>query len=502
MGSTRIIAAPDSFKETSSAIQVTHAICEAASRLGMECDPIPMSDGGEGFAETYVNALALEHAMAWARDPAGQLHHGGLPGDRLPTSSRLPSKKPLAKHREEMPAMFSRHAHPDCTPGWNGTAITTEATREAGMISRHAVTVTGPTGEPVEASYYVVNPGDAPSLAVMDCASASGLALAGGARHNDPVTATSRGTGELIAAAIDANIKRILIGLGGSACTDGGSGAVDAITQLCDTSSSSAGTPASSPAGGPAGNLAGTVGKSTAGILDGVDLAACYDVSTAFLDAATVFAPQKGATLEQVDLLSRRLEDLAHRYKTAYGVDVAGLPGSGAAGGLGGGLAALGARLVPGFDVIANAARLQTRLAGASLVITGEGRLDATSFKGKVVGRIIRAAQEQGVPVAVIAGSVDYGLTARASSGMGSYLVETSAMLTRQTEPPTRQTVKTSDQPAAGQVATTTSTQFPVVSLTEKYGSADALTDTPACVMEVATSILTDILRPQVPQVL
>src|SRR5262249_33560384 len=130
------------------------------------------------------------------------------------------------------------------------------------------------------------------------------------------------------------------------------------------------------------------------------------DVQTRFLDAARLFAPQKGATPAQVELLSRRLASLAVRYGAA-----ADLRGSGAAGGLAGGLASLGAELVPGFDLVAAHAGLDAAVEGAGVVLTGEGRLDATSFDGKVVGGVLEACARRGIPVVVIAGEIAPGLS-------------------------------------------------------------------------------------------
>ena len=113
---------------------------------------------------------------------------------------------------------------------------------------------------------------------------------------------------------------------------------------------------------------------------------------TRFVDAAAVFAPQKGATPAQVALLTARLEQLAERYRDEYGVDVGELAGAGAAGGLAGGLAALGGRLVPGFDLVAEHLDLDDRVAAADLVVTGEGYLDAQSLDGKVVGGVCELA--------------------------------------------------------------------------------------------------------------
>ncbi|MGH9001447.1 MAG: glycerate kinase, partial [Acidimicrobiia bacterium] len=198
--------------------------------------------------------------------------------------------------------------------------------------------------------------------------------------------ATSRGTGELIAAALRAGARRVLVAVGGSAMTDGGLGAVDALRW----------------------NLAG------------VDLVVAADVETAFVDAAAVFGPQKGATAAQVALLTRRLERLAAIYRERTGFDVGDLRHAGAAGGLAGGLAALGARLEPGFEVVAGAAGLEAALAGVDLVVTGEGRFDRPSLAGKVAGGVLEWAESDGVPHrAVIAGQVAADLrTAGAPPGV------------------------------------------------------------------------------------
>lgn len=231
-------------------------------------------------------------------------------------------------------------------------------------------TVTGPGGEPVEAPWRLSQ-----RLAVIEMALASGLVLAGGAEHNDPLNATTRGTGELIEAAIARGAKRIIVGLGGSATTDGGLGAVEAI-----------GSPAR---------------------IAGITLEVATDVNTRFVDAARVFGPQKGATPAQVAFLEARLRGLAERYRDTYGVDVEDIAGGGAAGGLGGGLVAIGATIVSGFDLIADELGLFEQIENADVVVTGEGRLDAESFDGKVVGGVAAMATEVGSRLIIVAGEVD-----------------------------------------------------------------------------------------------
>lgn len=236
-------------------------------------------------------------------------------------------------------------------------------------------TVTGPLGAPVTAGWHL---GDG-STAIVESAAASGLAVAGGAEANDPIAASTAGTGELIAEAVLAGARRVIVGLGGSATTDGGYGAVQAVR-----------------------NRLG--GKTLADL--GVELLAACDVQTRFVDAARDFGPQKGATPEQVAELTVRLQDLAGRYAAEFGLDLSDLPGAGAAGGLGGGLVALGARLVPGFDLVADQVGLDRLLDQADLVVTGEGALDAESFNGKVVGGVVERARGRGLPVLVVAGVV------------------------------------------------------------------------------------------------
>ncbi|MDQ6614839.1 MAG: glycerate kinase [Actinomycetota bacterium] len=214
------------------------------------------------------------------------------------------------------------------------------------------------------------------STAVVEMAQASGLALVGGPEGNDPVSADTAGTGQLVAAAVKAGARRVVVGVGGSATTDGGLAALRALEPHSR--------------------------------LHGVQLIVACDVETRFLDAAAIFSPQKGATPTEVELLARRLERLASLYQDQYGVDVRPLTGGGAAGGLAGGLAAIGAELMAGFDVVADAVDLAERMEGADLVVTGEGLLDEQSFNGKAVGGVVSLACEVGVPVLVVAGDIDW----------------------------------------------------------------------------------------------
>lgn len=221
-------------------------------------------------------------------------------------------------------------------------------------------TVAGPLGEAVEAEWRLEDDG----TALIEAALACGLSLAGGPERNDPLLATSRGVGQLVVAAIAGGAARVVVAVGGVASTDGGVGAVEAL-------------PSALP----------------------VPVDVACDVDARFLDAADVFAPQKGATPEQVRLLRRRLAAL----------DVPDVAGAGAAGGLAGGLAAAGAQLRPGFELVAARLGFEERLAEVDLVITGEGLVDATSLTGKVVGRVLERARSAGVETLVVAGEVAAG---------------------------------------------------------------------------------------------
>ncbi len=236
--------------------------------------------------------------------------------------------------------------------------------------------VTNPLGTPVDAQWRFHR-----DVAVIEMARASGLALVGGAAHNDIIAASTIGTGELIDAALNLGAKRIIVCLGGSATIDGGLGAVRAI-----------GSPAR---------------------IRSVEFLVACDVRTRFLDAARLFGKQKGATPAQIEFLTARLNSLRHMYLTDYGVDVQNIDGSGSAGGLAGGLAALGASLVPGFDLVADEVGLHELIAAADLVITGEGFMDEESFDGKAVGGVREIADELNTRVVAICGDIDESVRSR-----------------------------------------------------------------------------------------
>jgi len=258
---------------------------------------------------------------------------------------------------EELPVSDGGEGFLDCFAG-RGRARTTS--------------VQDALGRPVAASWLLLEGG---RTAVIETARAIGLAQVGGPSGNDPLAASSAGAGQLLAAAVSEGARRILVGLGGSATTDGGAGALAVLR--------------------PGGRLAG------------VEVVVACDVTTRFLDAARTFSQQKGATPAQVALLERRLQRMVAELEARAGFDVGDLPGSGAAGGLAGALAALGATLVAGFDVVAEALDLAERVAAADLVVTGEGLLDDQSFAGKAVGGVAALAAAAGVPLIAVVGDVE-----------------------------------------------------------------------------------------------
>jgi glycerate kinase len=257
---------------------------------------------------------------------------------------------------------------------------------------RRTTVVAGPLGARVQAEWRLLDQQDGePLTAVVEMSRAAGRALLPRPRHDDPVRASTAGVGQLLLAARDAGAGRIVIGCGGSSTTDGGLGAFEAV-----------GSPAA---------------------LAGVELVVACDVTTRFGDAATVFGPQKGATPAQVAALTRRLAEVADRYRTETGVDVTAVPGGGAAGGLAGGLVALGARIEPGFDFVAGLVGLAARLERADLVVTGEGHVDPPSFHGKVPGGVLELARARGasgrpLPVLCIAGGADASVLASPPAGL------------------------------------------------------------------------------------
>ncbi|MFC4614467.1 glycerate kinase [Cellulomonas algicola] len=294
------------------------------------------------------------------------------------------------------------------------------------------VTVTGPLGEPAPAVLLLVD-GPSGRTAYVESAQAIGLPLVPPERR-DPTRTTTRGVGELLVAAREAGARRVVVGLGGSSTNDGGAGML--VGAGLDAA------PGRLDAGG--GALAGLRPEELGGLRAlraawaDVDLVAATDVDVPLLGlqgASAGFAPQKGATPEQAQALERALADLAHAATTALADDLrpdllagarpssaaarlTAAPGAGAAGGLGFGLALLGARVVPGAAFVADHVGLDDRLAASDLVVTGEGRFDWQSLHGKVAAQVAERALRHGIPTVVLAGDVQVGRRELSAAGI------------------------------------------------------------------------------------
>ena len=325
----KIVIAPDSYKESLSALEVAQAVEAGFREVFPDADYVllPMADGGEGTVEAMVAAT------------------GG---------------------RKEI------------------------------------VAVAGPLGERVEAFYGLTGDGD---TAVIEMAAASGLMLVAPAARN-PLCTSSRGTGELIRAALDAGARRFILGIGGSATNDGGAGMVQALgARLLDADGRDL--------DGSGGDLARLqridVSALDARLADCRIEVAC-DVDnplTGARGASAVFGPQKGATPEMVQVLDANLGRFARIVERDLGVAVDQVPGAGAGGGMGAAmLAFLGATLKPGIEIVTAALDLDAHVRDADLVITGEGRIDFQTVHGKTPIGVARVAKRHGKPVIGIAGAL------------------------------------------------------------------------------------------------
>jgi glycerate 2-kinase len=285
-------------------------------------------------------------------------------------------------------------------PLGDGGAGTLEALLAAGF-ERVPVAASGPTGEPVQAAIAVHD-----DRSFVEMAEASGLKRLPGGRRA-PLEATTYGTGELIRAALGRGVRRLVLGIGGSATTDGGAGMAAALgARFLDD------TGAELPPGGAA--LLRLARVDTAGLdprLREVEVTVAADVDNPLVGpegAAHVFGPQKGAGPDEVLLLDSALRRYARVLAADLGVDLADTPGAGAAGGLGAGaIAFLGARIRSGIELVLELVGFDQAVVAADLVVTGEGKLDAQSLRGKAPVGVARAATAHGVPVVALAGVVE-----------------------------------------------------------------------------------------------
>jgi len=355
----KIVIAPDSFKESLPAATVAEAIAQGVIEVVPDAriDLCPVADGGEGTCEAMVAATAGEFRHADAFDPLGApirtkfglLGQGG--GAGLPGSVGFAAAVSLAEGAE-------------------------------------------PSDE------------DPPArTAVMDTAAASGLALVPPDKR-DPTRTTSFGTGQLILAALDAGVRRIIVGVGGSATVDGGCGAAQALgVSFIDFEGTGC---LCGLAGGGLAEVAGIDLTSRDPRLDEVEIIAACDVINPLLGksgAARTYGPQKGATPEVVEQLEANLAGLAKLIGEELGINVSDMPGAGAAGGLAAGLVAFtGATLADGFELVAKTIGLARRLNGADVCITGEGSFDAQSGNGKAAAGVAKMAGIAGAAAICIPG--------------------------------------------------------------------------------------------------
>ncbi len=283
-------------------------------------------------------------------------------------------------------------------PVADGGDGTVDAALAAGY-ERVPLRATGPTGEPVDTAYAVRD-----GVAVVEMADVSGLRLLPPDRLA-PLTATSYGTGEVVRAALDGGAREVVLGIGGSASTDGGAGMLEALgVRLLDA----AGNPL--PRGG--GALADLHRVDLAGLhpaLADTRIVVACDVDNPLLGphgAAAIYAPQKGASPDDVRTLDAALAHWADLADAATGrAGVRDRAGAGAAGGVGyAAMAVLGAELEPGIGLILDLVRFAEHLPGASLVITGEGSLDEQTLRGKAPAGVASAAAKAGVPVVTVSG--------------------------------------------------------------------------------------------------
>lgn len=290
----------------------------------------------------------------------------------------------------------------DAVPIADGGDGTLDCIATAVPAQRIKKKVPGPLGRPMTADYLLIDGG---KTAVVEMARASGLALLKDGERN-PMVATALGTGLLIRDAVNRGVKKIIVGIGGSATTEGGiSAAVAAGYRFLNSKGEEL-----PPVGASLEKIRRIDASGFISEFSGVDITVACDVTNPLYGpegAAIVYSPQKGATPAMVRQLEKGLIRLADTAARDLGKDLRNVPGAGAAGGMGFGLLAfLGARLVSGIDMMISVTKLDQRLKGASLLITGEGRLDAQSAQGKAPYGLLKLAKKNKIPIIAFCGSV------------------------------------------------------------------------------------------------
>jgi len=285
--------------------------------------------------------------------------------------------------------------------GGEGTVETLVAGMDGDFVQ---VEVTGPLGERVKAKYGIIDDG----MAIIEIAEASGLVLVEEEMRN-PTLTTTYGTGELILSALERGLKRIYVGIGGSATNDGGMGMARALGyRFLDRDGNEL-----PDGGGSLGQLDRIDVANVMPLLKDARITVMCDVENPLFGpdgAAFVYGPQKGADPDMVQLLDENLRHFSEILIRDMNADVAGIPGSGAAGGLGGGLMAFcGAELKPGIEMVLDILNFDGHLQDVDLVVTGEGRIDGQSAKGKVPAGVAKRAKKLNKPLVAIAGGVGEG---------------------------------------------------------------------------------------------
>ena len=294
--------------------------------------------------------------------------------------------------------------------GGEGTVETLVAGMDGDFVQ---VEVTGPLGERVKAKYGIIDDG----MAIIEMAEASGLVLVDEEMRN-PTLTTTYGTGELILSALERGLKRIYVGIGGSATNDGGMGMARALGyRFLDRDGNEL-----PDGGGSLGQLDRIEVANVMPLLKDARITVMCDVENPLFGpdgAAFVYGPQKGADPDMVQLLDENLRHFSEILIRDMNADVAGIPGSGAAGGLGGGLMAFcGAELKPGIEMVLDILNFDGHLQDVDLVVTGEGRIDGQSAKGKVPAGIAKRAKKLNKPLVAIAGGVGEGAEGLYSIGI------------------------------------------------------------------------------------
>lgn len=308
---------------------------------------------------------------------------------------------------------FFPQAQVKSIPVADGGEGSVEAFLAAAGGERRTRTVTGPFGEPVEAFYGILGDG---RTAVIEMAACAGLPLAEG--RLNPERATTYGVGELLLAAKEAGCTKAILGLGGSCTNDGGVGAAAALGAKFTRADGAAFV----PTGGTLGEIAALDVSPVAQALQGMELTAMCDIDNPLYGeagAAAVFAPQKGADAAMVARLDAGLRHLGQVSARCLGRDFSHLPGAGAAGGLGFGMAAFcGAQLRMGIDAVLDAVGFDSLLPGTDVVFTGEGKIDSQSARGKVVSGVAVRCRKAGVPVVAVVGQIGQGFEEMYQQGL------------------------------------------------------------------------------------